>query len=80
MGVLIVIPARYASSRYPGKSRAVLRCNEAALTALQSDRKSGLVGDTTAVFNREGKALYFSKEVLPFTESLDTTEGQNAVY
>jgi len=44
----------------------VLRCSAAALTALRADRAAGRVGATTAVFSRDGSALYFSKEVLPF--------------
>ena len=45
----------------------VLRCDAAALNGFQEDRKNGRVGGTTAVFNTTGKALYFSKEVLPYT-------------
>lgn len=33
---------------------------------LRQDRQSGRVGGTTVVFDRSGRALYFSKEVLPF--------------
>ncbi len=45
----------------------VLRCDGAALNSLLSDRKAGRVGGTTAVFDRAHRALYFSKEVVPFT-------------
>lgn len=45
----------------------VLRCDAAALAAFLEDRRQGRVGATTAVFDRAGRALYFSKEVLPFT-------------
>lgn len=45
----------------------VLRCDGATLNGFLSDRKAGRVGGTTAVFDRAGKALYFSKEVIPFT-------------
>lgn len=48
----------------------VLRCDEAALRGLIEDRRQGRVGGTTAVFDRAGRALYFSKEVLPFTGAL----------
>src|SRR6056297_1864060 len=119
MGVLIVIPARYASSRYPGKPLAmltgadgaarslirrsweaarqvrgvdrvvvatddgrirdaaegfgaevvtpVLRCDGRALNGFLEDRAEGRVGGTTAVFGQGRHALYFSKEVVPFT-------------
>ncbi|MGB7242210.1 MAG: manno-octulosonate cytidylyltransferase [Sulfitobacter sp.] len=45
----------------------VLRCDGTALNGLLSDRKAGRVGGTTAVFDRSHRALYFSKEVVPFT-------------
>jgi 3-deoxy-manno-octulosonate cytidylyltransferase (CMP-KDO synthetase) len=45
----------------------VLRCDAAALAGLLEDRRQGRVGATTAVFDRHGRALYFSKEVLPYT-------------
>ena len=46
----------------------VLACDTAALQALLQDRKAGRVGGTTAVFNRYMEALYFSKEVIPYTD------------
>lgn len=45
----------------------VLRCDGAALTGFLADRAAGRVGGTTAVFARGGHALYFSKEVIPYT-------------
>jgi 3-deoxy-manno-octulosonate cytidylyltransferase (CMP-KDO synthetase) len=45
----------------------VLRCDGRALSGFLEDRKAGRVGGTTAVFGAEGKALYFSKEVIPYT-------------
>ncbi|MFQ5438824.1 MAG: 3-deoxy-manno-octulosonate cytidylyltransferase [Paracoccaceae bacterium] len=45
----------------------VLRCDTEALTGFMEDRENGRVGGTTAVFDRSGRALYFSKEVIPFT-------------
>lgn len=45
----------------------VLRCDVSALNGFQEDRENGRVGGTTAVFNTTGKALYFSKEVIPYT-------------
>lgn len=45
----------------------VLRCDAAALTGFLEDRRRGRVGATTAVFDRDRRALYFSKEVLPYT-------------
>ncbi|MGJ8546062.1 MAG: 3-deoxy-manno-octulosonate cytidylyltransferase [Sulfitobacter sp.] len=45
----------------------VLRCEGEMLSSLLADRKAGRVGGTTAVFGTGGRALYFSKEVVPFT-------------
>ncbi len=48
----------------------VLRADAQTLRRLQADRTQGLVGGTTAVFDTAHRALYFSKEVLPFSDSL----------
>lgn len=45
----------------------VLRCDGDALASLMADRRAGRVGGTTAVFGADRRALYFSKEVIPFT-------------
>ena len=45
----------------------VLRCDAAAVEGFLDDRRPGRVGATTAVFDRRGPALYFSKEVFPYT-------------
>lgn len=45
----------------------VLRCDGEALAGLLADRRAGRVGGTTAVFGAGGRALYFSKEVIPYT-------------
>ena len=45
----------------------VLRCDGATLTGFLEDRKAGRVGGTTAVFDAHQRAMYFSKEVIPFT-------------
>jgi 3-deoxy-manno-octulosonate cytidylyltransferase (CMP-KDO synthetase) len=45
----------------------VLRCDGRALNSLLADRRAGRVGGTTAVFDTDGRGLYFSKEVIPFT-------------
>jgi 3-deoxy-manno-octulosonate cytidylyltransferase (CMP-KDO synthetase) len=45
----------------------VLRCDGRALNGFLADRKAGRVGGTTAVFSKNRHALYFSKEVVPFT-------------
>jgi 3-deoxy-manno-octulosonate cytidylyltransferase (CMP-KDO synthetase) len=50
-----------------------LRCDVAALAQFRADRAAGRVGATTVVRDGRGRALYFSKEVLPFTGTWDGT-------
>lgn len=45
----------------------VLRCDAEALNGFLDDRKNGRVGGTTAVFDNAMRAMFFSKEVIPFT-------------
>lgn len=45
----------------------VLRCDGRAVAGFLADRRAGRVGGTTAVFAADGRALYFSKEVIPYT-------------
>lgn len=47
----------------------VLRCTAEIHARFLDDRAAGLVGGTTAVMDGAGRALYFSKEVVPFTGS-----------
>jgi 3-deoxy-manno-octulosonate cytidylyltransferase (CMP-KDO synthetase) len=46
----------------------VLRCDQETLDALLADRQAGRVGGTTAVFGAGNRAIYFSKEVIPFVD------------
>jgi len=45
----------------------VLRTDGRMLNDLLLDRREGRVGGTTAVFGTDNNALYFTKEVIPFT-------------
>ena len=45
----------------------VLRASGRALRGFHEDRRAGRVGATTVVFGKDHKALYFSKEVIPYT-------------
>jgi 3-deoxy-manno-octulosonate cytidylyltransferase (CMP-KDO synthetase) len=45
----------------------VLRCDGRAVSGFLADRRAGRVGGTTAIFGVGGRALYFSKEVIPYT-------------
>ena len=58
----------------------VLRCDEHALEGFLADRQAGRVGATTAVFDRHGRALYFSKEVVPYTGGKFSEDGVCPVF
>lgn len=58
----------------------VLRCDGAALNGFLEDRRNGRVGGTTAVFGAAGNALYFSKEVIPFTSARYDSDAQTPVF
>lgn len=51
-----------------GMATPVLRCDLDTYNALKDDRANGRVGGTTAVFDAQMNALYFSKEVLPYID------------
>lgn len=48
----------------------VLQCSSQSLESFREDRKNNRVGATTAVFDHAGFALYFSKEVIPFSDAI----------
>jgi 3-deoxy-manno-octulosonate cytidylyltransferase (CMP-KDO synthetase) len=50
----------------------VLKCDHETLANFVTDRQAGRVGGTTAVMRRDGTAIYFSKEVLPYVGNLET--------
>lgn len=58
----------------------VLRCDGAALNGFLADRKAGRVGGTTAVFGRDHSAMYFSKEVIPFTSQVYDDSAATPVF
>lgn len=58
----------------------VLRCDGAALNSLLADRKADRVGGTTAVFAADNQALYFSKEVVPFTSQVYDDDAPTPVF
>lgn len=63
-----------------GVATPVLRCDGQMLNALLADRRAGRVGGTTAVFNAERQALYFSKEVVPFTGQTYADDAPTPVF
>ncbi|MEM7190909.1 MAG: manno-octulosonate cytidylyltransferase [Pseudomonadota bacterium] len=58
----------------------VLRCDAHALQGFLDDRSAGRVGATTAVFAQDMRALYFSKEVIPYTDGKLSHEGVCPVF
>ena len=68
------------SGTLPDMATPVLRCDGRALNGFLDDRKAGRVGGTTAVFSRHGEALYFSKEVIPFTSESYADDAPTPVF
>ncbi|WP_299846311.1 3-deoxy-manno-octulosonate cytidylyltransferase [uncultured Roseovarius sp.] len=58
----------------------VLRCDGRALNGFLEDRSNGRVGGTTAVFGHDRHALYFSKEVVPFTGNSYEDDDKTPVF
>jgi 3-deoxy-manno-octulosonate cytidylyltransferase (CMP-KDO synthetase) len=63
-----------------GVATPVLRCDGAALNGFLADRREGRVGGTTAVFATDHSAMYFSKEVIPFTSRVYGDHEQTPVF
>ncbi|MDQ2095722.1 3-deoxy-manno-octulosonate cytidylyltransferase [Rhodalgimonas zhirmunskyi] len=58
----------------------VLRCDAETYAHFREDRLAGRVGGTTAVFDTAHKALYFSKEVIPYIDPAKAATDYGAVY
>jgi 3-deoxy-manno-octulosonate cytidylyltransferase (CMP-KDO synthetase) len=63
-----------------GVATPVLRCDAEALNSLLNDRRHGRVGGTTAVFAADHSAMYFSKEVIPFTSERFEADAPTPVF
>jgi len=63
-----------------GLATPVLRCDGAALNGFLADRKADRVGGTTAVFAADNSAMYFSKEVIPFTSEKYADDAETPVF
>lgn len=63
-----------------GVATPVLRCDLDAYESFLADRRAGRVGGTTAVFDATGRALYFSKEVIPYTDPGSVREEDVPVF
>lgn len=58
----------------------VLRTDGKALNGFLQDRREGRVGGTTAVFGTDHNALYFSKEVIPYTRKYYANDDETPVF
>ena len=58
----------------------VLRTEGHTLRGFLEDRRAGRVGGTTAVFGTDHNALYFSKEVIPFTGKTYADDDMTPVF
>jgi 3-deoxy-manno-octulosonate cytidylyltransferase (CMP-KDO synthetase) len=58
----------------------VLRCDPETLEMFLEDRRAGRIGGTTAVFDTASNALYFSKEVIPYTGGKSFSLGDVPVF
>lgn len=63
-----------------GMATPMLRCDAETVENLLADRRAGRVGATTVVAGRGGDALYFSKEVIPFTNGRGVVDGVVPVF
>ena len=63
-----------------GMATPCLRCDAETVENLLADRRAGRVGATTVVADRAGRALYFSKEVIPFTNGQGMVGGVVPVF
>jgi len=61
-------------------STPVLRCDGQTLNGFLADRKADRVGGTTAVFDTNKRAMYFSKEVVPFTTETFEDDADTPVF
>ena len=55
----------------------VLRCDRDTLDAFLHDRRADRVGGTTVVFGQNMQALYFSKEVIPYMDTVNMADHQH---
>lgn len=61
------VAQRLEAADRPAMATPVIAASPAVLAHLQSDAAAGRVGGTTAVCTSDGRALYFSKSIIPHT-------------
>jgi len=63
-----------------GVATPVVRCDAETYAHFRADRAAGQVGGTTAVFDTAHRALYFSKEVLPYIAPQKAAQAAGEVF
>ncbi|MGY3437868.1 MULTISPECIES: 3-deoxy-manno-octulosonate cytidylyltransferase [unclassified Marinovum] len=58
----------------------VLQCDAQTYAMFVEDRQNGRVGGTTAVFGADNRALYFSKEIVPYIDPGKVPDTDIPVY
>ena len=71
---------RLAEDESAAMATPAIACSRSTYEHLLADRAAGRVGGTTVVFNRARRALYFSKEVIPYVPAAETREAVVPVY
>jgi 3-deoxy-manno-octulosonate cytidylyltransferase (CMP-KDO synthetase) len=72
--------AAMAASPEAGVATPVVQCDAQTYAHFRADRAAGLVGGTTAVFDARHRALYFSKEVLPYIHPDKAADAAGEVF
>ncbi len=69
-----------ARAPWAAMATPVLRCDGQALAGFRADRAAGRVGGTTAVFGPDNRAIYFSKEIIPFASGSFAPDDPTPVF
>jgi 3-deoxy-manno-octulosonate cytidylyltransferase (CMP-KDO synthetase) len=67
--VVVQLVARLFDDPGAAVGTPAVRCSNSMLEHLVTDARQGRVGGTTVVFNRNQRALYFSKSIIPYVAS-----------
>ena len=66
---------RLAEDESAAMATPAVACSRSTYEHLLADRAAGRVGGTTVVFTRAQRALYFSKEVIPYVPAAETADA-----
>ena len=74
------LAAAVARANAPSVATPVIRCAPDALNRIVRDREQSRIGGTTAVFDSKNRALYFSKQVIPWVGSVFAADNEPPVF